>query len=377
MGFDFTIAVTPSLTNIDKELQYVKSALLYADNITLISPIAYMFTQLSTKGVLVDERSVLRMMNMFLPFCEDREPETAAEFRNSLDQFNSLVYSKRYKAVPMVQKLTIRREIAEIASMIDGKLVELIGQDQSNELEALLKTDKLHLQRFEHSLADVEGCTMEYFIMLRKSVKDSYPLFDELSNDLMVSAMKAHIVQFSDSERRKIMHAGLSDNLIQRLPSFEIATVDEILDVRKELDPSLAKYRAKVLSYSESLQSMPWDDSFKDECTELYYKEVAPAVTEITEMVSDNSFLRNLGYASISNGDFLKSAGGLICSVAAGGVIGAFNNAVTTDTAVLVSGGAWAVSKVAESYHEYKKKKREIQQKDLYFYYQAGNMLKS
>ena len=377
MGFDFTIAITPSVTSIDKELQYVKSALLYADKITLISPIAYMYTQLSTKGALVDERAILRIMNMILPFCEDRDPDTSAQLRDSLNQFNALVYSKRYKAIPMVQKLTIRREIAEIASLIDGKLYELIGQDQAKELEALLKSEKLQLQRFEHSLADVDGCTMEYFKMLRKSVKESYPLFDELSNDLMVNAMNAHIVQFSDSERQKIVHAGLSDNLIQRLPSFEIATVDEILDIRKELDSSLTKYRAKVLSYSDSIQSMPWDDSFNDECTELYFKEVAPAVAEITEMVSDNSFLRNLGYAALSNGDFLKSAGGLLCSVAAGGVIGAFNNAVTTDTAVLVSGGAWAISKVAESYHEYKKKKREIQQKDLYFYYQAGNLLKN
>lgn len=41
MGFEFTIAVQPELTHIDKELRYIKSALLYADRITLISPMAY------------------------------------------------------------------------------------------------------------------------------------------------------------------------------------------------------------------------------------------------------------------------------------------------------------------------------------------------
>ena len=49
MGFDFTVAITPSLQNIDRELQYVKSALLYADKVTLISPVVYLYTQLSTR----------------------------------------------------------------------------------------------------------------------------------------------------------------------------------------------------------------------------------------------------------------------------------------------------------------------------------------
>lgn len=375
MGLDFAVAITPSVTGIDKELKYVKSALLYADNVTLISPLAYLFTQLSTNGLMVDERKILRIMNLIIPFCEEHDPEGIAKLRENVNQFNALVCSKKYKAVPMVQKLTIRQGITEAAALVDSKFCELLGQEQTNELCTLLKSKKLKLQRFEHSLTDTDGCVIEFFKILRQSVRDSYPLFDELSNNLMVSAMNAHIIQFNDTERKKITHAGVSDNLIQRLPSFELATVDEILDIRKELDPQLIRYRAKVLSYSDSIQSLPWDDSFEYECTELYYKEVAPAVEEIAELTAENSFLKNLGYAALSNGDFLKSAGGLVCSVAAGGVIGAFNNAVATDKAVLASGGVWAVTKVAESYREYKKKKKEIQQKDLYFYYQAGKLL--
>ena len=375
MGFDFTIAITPSVTNLDKELQYIKAALLYADKITLISPLAYMFTQLSSGGVLSDERRIIRIMEMILPMFNEQDPATAKQLSSALNQYKAVVQSKQYKGLSMRQKIEIRIEVSKIAKLIDEKLYDLVGQGQLHELESLLKTDKLNLQRFEHNLSDAEGCTAEYFKMLRGSIKDSYPLFDELSNTLMVSALNAHIIQFNDSERRRITHAGLSDNLIQRLPSFESASVNEILDIRKELSPALTKYRAKVLSYSETIQVMPWDDSFGNECSELYYKEVAPAVEEIAELTSENSFLRSLGYAALSNGDFLKSAGGLVCSVAAGGVIGAFNNAVATDKAVLVSGGVWAATKVAESYHEYQKKKREIQQKDLYFSYQAGKLL--
>lgn len=376
MGFDFTIAVVPTVTNIDRELQYIKSALLYADNIVLISPLAYMITQLSSKKEVADERTLLRMINYIMPFYSEQYPEEAKAVQATLDGLTSLINSRKYKSLPMSKKIALKRQAIEFAANVEGCFSELIGEDQSKELKTLLKSDRLYLQKFEHNLADVDGCVTEYFMMLRQSIKNSYPLFDELSNDLMVNAMKARIVQLSDTERRKITHAGLSDNLIQRLPSFEESTVDEILDIRKELDPSLVRYRAKVLSYSESIQSMPWDDSFENECSELYYKEVAPAVQEIAELTAENSFIKNLGYVTVTNGDFWKTAGGLVCSIAAGGVIGAFNSAISIDKAVLISGGAWAATKIAESFHEHQKNRREIKKKDLYFYYQAGERLK-
>ena len=375
MGFDFTIAVTPSVSSINQELNYIKSALLYADRITLISPLVYMYTQLSTKGLTVDERTIMRLLNFILPLCEKSNPQIVMQVRKPLNEFKEVVYSKKYKGLSYLQKMNIRQQLSEIASVIDNELCKLIGQEQSSELDVLLKSKKLHLQTFEHNLADIGGCTIEFFRKLQKAVKDSYPLFDETSNSLMVAAMQSHIVQFTETERRKITHAGLSDNLIQRLPSFESATVKEILDIREELEAPLIRYRSKILAYSDSIQALPWDDSFENECSELYYKEVSPAVEEIVELTSENGFLKNLGYAALSNGDFLKSTGGLACSIAAGGVIGAYNNAIATDNAVLITGSAWAVSKIAQSYHEYKKKQKEIQRKDMYFYYQAGKKL--
>ena len=189
MGFDFTIAITPSVTNLDKELQYIKAALLYADKITLISPLAYMFTQLSSGGVLSDERRIIRIMEMILPMFNEQDPATAKQLSSALNQYKAVVQSKQYKGLSMRQKIEIRIEVSKIAKLIDEKLYDLVGQGQLHELESLLKTDKLNLQRFEHNLSDAEGCTIEYFKMLRGSIKDSYPLFDELSNTLMVSAL--------------------------------------------------------------------------------------------------------------------------------------------------------------------------------------------
>lgn len=82
-----------------------------------------------------------------------------------------------------------------------------------------------------------------------------------------------------------------------------------------------------------------------------------------------------MGRELVSDGAFLKSVGGLILGIAAAGVIPSFTQAVSADFTILATGGAWATTKIAAAYNEYNKNKKEIEKKDLYFYYQAGKTL--
>lgn len=376
LDFNFTIAIQPEFTNIDKELQYIKSALLYADKIVLISPMAYLYTQLATDGTVFDEKRILKLLKFILPICKEREPETYHDGVAILDQLSRMIYSKQYKAVPLVRKIELRNRLREFTQEIDGKLLNMMGELQTAELNRLISSGKLVLQKFEHSMADVDECVSEYFGYLTKSVKTSLPLFDEASNNLMRAAVKSKIISLSESEKRKITHAGVSDNLLQRLPSFDSASVDEIIDIRKELSEPLIRFRSKLIAYTENIQSLPWDNDFEYECSNLYNQEIAPAVLEIDELTQENSFVKNLFGKIAADGEFLKSTGGLILSVAAAGVIPSFTQAVSADTAMLAAGGAWAATKIAATYQEYQEKKREISKKDLFFYYKAGKLLK-
>jgi len=375
LGFDFTIAVQPEVTSINKELQYIKSVLLYADRIILISPMAYMYTQLYTGEAAFDEKRILKLLKFILPICEEQEPETYRDGMNIMGQLSKLLDSKQYKTIPLAQRIGFRNELKRFMQEIDGTFLAIMGESQTMDLNRLIKSGKLILQKFEHSLADVDGCVSEYFGYLMKSVKTSLPLFDEASNELMRTAVKSKIINLSESEKRKITHAGVSDNLLQRLPSFDVASVDEILDIRKELNHALVRFRSKVIAYSENIQALPWDDDFEHECSTLYYQEIAPAVLEIDELTKENGFLKNLVGKVADDGKFLKSAGGLVIGVAAAGVIPSLAQAISTDTAMLAAGGAWATTKIAAAYKEYQEKKREIAKKDLYFYYKAGKLL--
>ena len=201
-------------------------------------------------------------------------------------------------------------------------------------------------------------------------------MFDEQSNDLLELAVKSKLIRLNEVEQRKITHAGASDNIIQRLPAFENATIGEILDIRKELENPLIRFRGKMLAYTEDIQLMPWDENFAEECSILYDKEIAPAVLEISELAQENSFLKNLGEEFVSDGQFMKSAGGLIVSIAAAGVIPSLTDAISTDVSIIGTAAAFGATKVAAAYNKYASKKKEIEKKDMFFYYKAGTLLR-
>ncbi|MDQ4679403.1 hypothetical protein, partial [Stenotrophomonas maltophilia group sp. RNC7] len=134
-----------------------------------------------------------------------------------------------------------------------------------------------------------------------KSISNSYPLFDEYANNLMGSAISEGIVNISDMDKYKAIHAGLTDKLLFKLPSFEFAEVDEILDIRKELERPLLRFRGKTIEYAESIQTLPWDKDFEDECCILYNKEIVPSILEIEEMIEDNNIIKNLGITLLTD----------------------------------------------------------------------------
>ena len=375
MGFDFTVAIVPNNTSLEREMNYIKSALLYADKVTLISPLAYMFNRLTDKGNSLNERTVIKLIEQILPLAKLNDTIFYEETYPVIKEFSNIIHSKRYKSIPYVKKLEIQRQLRSFTMEICEVMFSLVGEQHGIELQTLINKGQVEIEKFNHSLGDLDLCVKDYCDLLTKSIQSSYPLFDTQSNDLMKAAVDSRIVNLSSIDKQKITHAGLTDNYIQKLPSFSEASMDELIDIKNELSKPLTRFRGKMLEYSESIQSMPWDTDFESECELLYNKEVVPALLEIEESTKDGSFIKNLGRKFLTDEGVWRSTGGLVVSIAAGGVISAFNNAISSDTAMLVTGGTYAATKIASAYEEYTANKREIERKDLYFYYKAGRLL--
>ena len=375
MGFDFTVAIIPDTTSIDRELNYLKSSVLYADKVTLISPLAYLIEKLIYARPK-NEKECLNLLYQVLPLAKQSDYEFYNSAVQTIRELESIIRSRKYKAVPVRQKLELKKNLTTFAEEVSRSITDLIGAKQVNELESMIQSGQVIINEFQTSFDDLDGLVFEYFDMLRVSLRNTYPLFDEQSSNLMKAAVTSRVIHLSDIDRKKITHAGLTDNCLQKLPSFSEATANELIDIKKELSIPLIRFRSKMICYSETIQSMPWDDDFETECQILYSKEIAPSLLEIEEMTNDETFKKNLGKKFFTDTGTWKSAGSLVVGIAAGGVISAFNDVISTQAATLASvGGAYVIPKIAESYIEYRENLKDIEKKDLYFYYKAGKIL--
>jgi len=377
-NIDFTIAIAPNATSIEQDLLYIKSALLYADSITLISPMASTFFQLTNEADRKNDRTLYSLIDKVLPFCISSDPIACANMQPVLEQLGQVLYSKQWKSIPTTLKMQTSKALKTFGCEISEALIKLLGETNCNELIDLVKKEKVRLYNFQNQFSNSpDDYVHEFFDILTRSVSNTqtFPLFDNQSNNLIKSAINENIITLNDSNVFNAQQAGLTNALLVALPSFEYATTSEILDIRKELDTALIRFRGKMLSYNSEIQSLPWDEEFEPECFRLYQKEIAPSVLEIDELTKDSGFLKNLGYSVLADDSALKSAGGLILSVAAAGAVSTFTEIMSSDAAMLTTGGVYAVGKLANAYKEYRDKQKGITRKDMYFYYRAGKIL--
>ena len=134
-----------------------------------------------------------------------------------------------------------------------------------------------------------------------------HPLFDSISSDIVSSVIDDKIIDLSKTDKEIIRHAGIANNILSTLPTLEKATIDEILDFKKEMIVPLENFRKAIYNFSEKITSMPWDNDFQYECIQLYYADVMPKVNELNELSSNTSVLKNFGNCVLADEEERKN----------------------------------------------------------------------
>ena len=138
--------------------------------------------------------------------------------------------------------------------------------------------------------------------------------------------------------------------LMGRLPTFPSATVNEVVDIRTELAPSLTQFRSAMVTISKSFSSEPWETDFGDEVHDAWVESVLPAVEAIDASVRDN-----------------KAYPGL--AIVGTGLVGHLGP-------VVVVGGALAgIAPILQAVRNRKNTDREIRMQPFYFLYAAEQSL--
>ncbi len=218
-----------------------------------------------------------------------------------------------------------------------------------------------------------EAIAAELFGMLSDAVAGgkTHPMLDDQAGELVRLGVEAGAIPVSETGRARGRHGGLASDLLRRLPMFDDASVDEVLDIRRALEGPLVKFRGEVSKFSDGMRAQGWDPEFADAAEDVFVREVDPAVRDIEEMVGDDSFLSELWPRMSRPQDW-----------ALGGTFGmvAFNLASLPEITSLAVGGTVGFAAAARNaYLEHRDARRDAQRAmeghRLFFYREAGRRL--
>lgn len=382
--------------NLAQEIKLIKAALLYADHVKLYSLTASALSMASRFSSLPLDYKINVLENV-IPIISPQNQskglgEILRKYKKIVDQKNSTSEDLSFKEQTMhllnnswaameeaTNKIIQDSKLLELKNALDSGALELHTFENANTDQAVANfmIESITTAVNNSSSADKKKnaqdnkIIMEFADQVFRSVSNNstHPLFDEGTASLVQA--RAGMTNFSlpkfGVDRGK--QAGLIKNLFEYLPTFEDATVDEILDIRKELDKSLTRFRSAVINFSEDIESAVWDKDFQPEVDKIYHRDIEPAMLEIDEQVKSNKFLTTL-IKKVAEKPAVLPTGSLLSMA-----ISQFSS-LPKELAASLGVGVASASLIYEAYEEWKKKKQDTEKNLLYFYYGVNKRLK-
>jgi hypothetical protein len=88
---------------------------------------------------------------------------------------------------------------------------------------------------------DLKDVLDEYIDQVSEAIESgsTYPVLDDLTGDFVAEAVRAGLINPSESSTASSRYGGNAADLLRRLPLFETASLSEVLDVRQALEKPL------------------------------------------------------------------------------------------------------------------------------------------
>lgn len=168
---------------------------------------------------------------------------------------------------------------------------------------------------------------------------------------------------------KNLLSSYLSEYAISKLPGFENASLDEMKDIRNELDGYIIPYRKAIIKTVETIKEIPDSESLQQECAKLYLEEIEPKVAAINAAIHDNNVFKNIARSAFTSELAWTGIGSIAVAISTRANIA---NATALGSALALCG--YSVSNGIKTTLE---KEKEIQKNEMYFLYEAGNILET
>lgn len=313
-------------------------------------------------------------------------PEEAATVLEFIEQYRPMLRSMNLSREQLVLRYSLSRKLDAVWAEFKEGWEDFGIKAGISEIQAAQRSGLVDVESFAaggvqrsagltpnvnemRSAEYYKEITSELFGMLSSAVSQgrTHPMLDNHAGELVRLGIEAGAIPVSEIGRAKGKHGGLASDLLRRLPLFDQAAVEEVLDIRRELEGPLVRFRGAVSELSDGMREPGWSPEFDADAEDVFVKKVAPAVKEIEEKIQDNRFLAELLPRMTRPQDWGSGA-------ALG--MAAYNLASLPELASLaIAGGTGFAGAVRNAYLEHRDAQREIRGERLFFYREAERRL--
>jgi len=383
--FHITIGTTPAEgVDLSQDLRLVKAAILYGDKAKLCSAassimlVAQRFDKMKTDQqidllsamlpLVIENQFELQQLTGFITLYKQlmrKKHKGAAEYRLQ-SQMKKGMAELWEQAIQKHSAFMQPEAVRGIEKAISDGILELHIFDQFNDTSETIK------KLANNSLADretVRTLMFEYLELVTEAVQNgqTYPMFDDETGKMLKAFMEAGSLVASPASIAQSKQSALAADLLKRLPLFDEATVNEVIDIRRLLNRPLVRFRSAVMGYAEKIKSASWDDDFTIEAEQVFRRDLEPAVLEIEDMVKSHSSLLALATQKIADKNVVITS---LFSF----VVSNLTN-LPKITQLMLAAGASGAAAFSEIWNEWQRQEVAIEQNQLYFYYSAKTLL--
>ncbi len=293
----------------------MKAALLYGDKVTAMSPLLTMLLRVEELGKL-KPLELIELMRRVSPYL--LPAGEGAAFVRGLEQIEKFL-KPGGGGTPLTGRLVrseLRRRLEPARELLTEGVEDLAERSGVTELAAARSKGLLDIQSVDpgDALDLIASCLISAKLAERGENQESphtnrlvgayverlaqhleagrnYLIFDRQTASLVEAGLKDGLFRAAPGPSGRAAQAMTASGLLARLPTFPLASLDEIIDIRKGLAGPLTHFRAAMVSAARDFSSEAWSAEFGDELHDLWVERVAPAVQEIDDEVRSNASL--------------------------------------------------------------------------------------
>lgn len=304
------------------DVTLIKSALLYADEVELLGLAASLVYAtgmapaasspslaelIELTEIVSDEVRITPAVRAAIGYIERAERKghpLPLEWREDLESVREFRSTAGKMLVASSEEMAKSTGLWDLRPAIDAGVVTVADL-------GLRRADTLRAVVGKSTGSEAEVKAWMDGIVKRLSDARTHLLFDQETASFVDSMVREGVVGISSAGRLLLGKAAMGAGLVAKLPSFEAASVDELLELRADLNKPLTRYRAAVVRLSRTIPDIPVNEL--DAAVQAEWEaSVAPALDDLSTGLIEHGLVHELSkQARLDTAAYLTMASGL------------------------------------------------------------------